>query len=207
MNSTLSLDSMAALFTSMLILAAIPSVSVMTVTARSATAGFTHGAMTSAGIVVGDIIFILLAILGLTFLAEMLGDWFTLVKYLGGAYLIWSGMKYLLSTAISEARANHADASPLSSFLAGLFITLGDQKAVLFYLSFFPAFMDLTALTMIDAGLIILITVVAVGGVKLGYACIGGRAGMPVSGGAFRVVNRIAGMMLIAIGLYLFIMA
>jgi threonine/homoserine/homoserine lactone efflux protein len=207
MYSTLSLNSMAALFTSMLILAAIPSVSVMTVTARSATAGFTHGAMTGLGIVVGDIIFILLAILGLTFLAEMLGDWFTFVKYLGGAYLVWSGMKYLLATTISETAANHAAASPLSSFLAGLFITLGDQKAVLFYLGFFPAFLDLTALTMIDAGLIIVITVVAVGSVKLGYACIGDRVGMLVSGGVLRIINRIAGMMLIAIGLYLFIMA
>jgi threonine/homoserine/homoserine lactone efflux protein len=207
MDSTMTPGSMAALFTSMLILAAIPSVSVMTVTARSATAGFFHGAMTSAGIVVGDIIFILLAILGLTFLSETLGDWFTLVKYLGGAYLVWSGMKYLSSTTISEATANHADVSPLASFLAGLFITLGDQKAVLFYLGFLPAFVDLAALTVIDAGIIMLITVVAVGGVKLGYACIGDRAAMLASCGAFRIVNRIAGTVLIAIGLYLFIIA
>ena len=65
MYSTLSLNSMVALFTSMLILAAIPSVSVMTVTARSATAGFTHGAMTGLGIVVGDVI--LMAMIGYAF--------------------------------------------------------------------------------------------------------------------------------------------
>jgi len=42
--------------------------------------------------VVGDIIFIIIAIWGLSFLAETMGSLFVLIKYLGGAYLIVLGM-------------------------------------------------------------------------------------------------------------------
>jgi threonine/homoserine/homoserine lactone efflux protein len=64
MESSLTVSSIAALFAAMIVLASIPSVSVMAVSARSATSGFIHGAFTALGIVVGDIIFIILAIYG-----------------------------------------------------------------------------------------------------------------------------------------------
>lgn len=53
---SLSLTSISALFVAMLILAAVPSVSVLTVTAKAASAGMLHGALTAAGIVLGDIV-------------------------------------------------------------------------------------------------------------------------------------------------------
>jgi threonine/homoserine/homoserine lactone efflux protein len=42
--------------------------------------------------VVGDFVFILLAVYGLSAIAETMGNQFVLVKYLGGAYLIWLGV-------------------------------------------------------------------------------------------------------------------
>ena len=50
-------------------MAAIPSLSVFTVIARSISSGFTHGLMTAIGIVIGDIIFILVAIYSLAAIA------------------------------------------------------------------------------------------------------------------------------------------
>jgi len=70
----MSINTSLALFIIMLLLAIIPSVSVLTVTSRSITSGFTHGVFTTLGIVAGDIIYILIAILGLSFLAENLGS-------------------------------------------------------------------------------------------------------------------------------------
>lgn len=49
----------------MMVLAAIPSLSVVTVTARAATAGFVQGAWVSAGVVTGDLVFIAVALIGL----------------------------------------------------------------------------------------------------------------------------------------------
>ncbi|PTN12294.1 LysE family transporter [Nitrosomonas aestuarii] len=55
-------------------------------------------------------------------------------------------------------------------FLAGLFVTLGDMKAIVFYASLFPAFIAISALTLPDIAVILFVTVVTVGGVKLAYA-------------------------------------
>ena len=92
MQTSLTLTQIAAIFTIMIVGAAVPSVSVLAVSARSAASGFMHGIFTTIGIMVGDILFIVLAIFGLAILAETLGSWFVLIKYLGGAYLIWFGI-------------------------------------------------------------------------------------------------------------------
>lgn len=195
--------SMLALFGAMVVLAAVPGVSVMTVTARSVTSGFLYGAWTTMGIVAGDIVFILAAILGLAVLAEAMGDLFVLVKYAGGAYLVWLGISLWRSAAATPKAGNRAPSSLSSSFLAGLLITLGDQKAIVFYLGFLPAFLDLARLTFVDAGVVVAIAIVAVGGVKLGYAYLAATAGSRISGGAARGMNRIAGVAMIAVGAYL----
>jgi threonine/homoserine/homoserine lactone efflux protein len=51
-----------------------------------------------------------------------------------------------------------------------LFVTLGDIKAIVFYASLFPAFIDISALTLPDTALILFVTAMTVGGVKLAYA-------------------------------------
>ena len=55
----MTFSSIVALFSAMVVLAFIPSVSVLAVSTRSATSGFIHGVFTTLGIVVGDIIFII----------------------------------------------------------------------------------------------------------------------------------------------------
>lgn len=76
MDASLGWFDIGAMSVAMALLAAVPSVSVATVVARAASAGFTHGALVALGIVAGDILFILAAIFGLVLLAEALGDVF-----------------------------------------------------------------------------------------------------------------------------------
>lgn len=76
----------------MVVLAAVPSVSVLAVTTRSAVYGCSHALLTTAGIVLGDVIFILAAIYGVSALAGAMGGLFVLVKYLGAACLVWLGI-------------------------------------------------------------------------------------------------------------------
>ncbi len=199
----MTFSSVAALFGAMVVLAFIPSVSVLTVSARSAASGFIHGAFTTIGILTGDIVFILVAVLGLTILAETMGGLLFLVKYLGGAYLIWLGIKLWRSVPKSRKAEEVVESSLLSSFLTGLFITLGDQKAILFYLGFFPAFVDLSAISYFDTSIIILIAIAAVGGVKLVYAFMADRAGLLFSPTAYRGLNIAAGSVVIGVGVFL----
>jgi threonine/homoserine/homoserine lactone efflux protein len=205
MQTSMTLSSIVALFGGMVVLAAIPSVSVLAVSTRSATSGFIHGVFTTLGIVLGDIIFIIIAILGLSFLAETMGSLFVLIKYLGGVYLILLGIALFKSKAKNMETEEVVKSSLLSSFLTGLFITLGDQKATLFYLGFFPAFVDLSQVSWFDTGVIVAIATLAVGGVKLGYAFMANRARLLISGKITKLLNIIAGCVMIAVGVFLII--
>lgn len=201
----MTLSAFIALLGTMIILAAIPSISVLAVSTKSATSGFIHGLFTTMGIVLGDIIFILIALWGLSFLSETLGGLFILIKYLGAAYLIFLGL------GICRSKSNHietksaAESSLLSSFLTGLFITLGDQKATLFYLGFFPAFLDVSQISYGDTLIIIAMSIVAVGGVKLSYAFMADRARLLISPKMEKGISMTAGCIMIIIGLFLMI--
>tara|TARA_R110002110_G_scaffold2863_6_gene14442 strand:+ start:1108 stop:1737 length:630 start_codon:yes stop_codon:yes gene_type:complete len=199
---SLDLASAATLFASMLILALVPSLSVVTVTARAAAYGFRHGAAAAAGIVAGDLVFILLAVLGLAALASSLDGVLIVLKYGGGAYLIWLGVR-LWRAGPARAEPGAVPAKLSSSFFAGLLLTLGDQKAVLFYLVFFPAFVDLNALTAPDIAAILAIAAVSVGTAKLAYACLAARAGRLFGPRASSRLTVLAAGMLIVVGVFL----
>jgi threonine/homoserine/homoserine lactone efflux protein len=203
MQSSMTFSSIVALFSAMVVLAAIPSISVLAVSTRSATSGFIHGVFTTLGIVVGDIIFIMIAIWGLSFLAETMGNLFVLIKYLGAAYLIALGVRLCRSKSKNVETEEVVKSSLMSSFLTGLLITLGDQKATLFYLGFFPAFLDLSKISYADTSIIMAITIVAVGGVKLGYALMADRARLLLSSRVGKVINIVAGCVMIAVGIFL----
>jgi threonine/homoserine/homoserine lactone efflux protein len=85
-----------------------------------------------------------------------------------------------------------------------LFITLGDQKAILFYLGLFPAFLDLSTVSLADTSIIILITMLAVGGAKLVYAYMADRASLLLaSTGATKIINFAAGTVMVGVGVLL----
>lgn len=201
----MTFSTIVALFSAMVVLAAIPSMSVLAVSTRAATGGFIHGVFTTMGIVLGDIIFIIIAIGGLSFVAQTIGNVFIVIKYLGGAYLIWLGIGLCQSKSQELQALKITQTSLLSSFLAGLLITLGDIKATLFYLGFFPAFVDISKISYFETSIIIAIATVAVGGVKLGYAFIASRARLLINfSSTFRKrINFPAGCVMIAVGVFL----
>ncbi|TJY55175.1 LysE family translocator [Sinimarinibacterium sp. CAU 1509] len=197
MQSSLSPPSIAALFSAMAVLAAIPSVSLLAVTANAASSGLRHGALTALGVVMGDMVFMLTAVFGLVLLSDALGSAFTLVKYAGAAYLAWLAVTLLRTGEPHRQRSGVARRSYLGSFMTGLLITLGDQKAVLFYLGFLPAFVEMETLTPPDIGVIALVTLVAVGGVKFGYAYAVARAGKGIGESFSKAMIRMAAALLL----------
>jgi threonine/homoserine/homoserine lactone efflux protein len=188
----------------MTVLAIVPSVSVMAVTARAAAFGFTHGLFTALGIVFADILFILVAIYGLALIAEMMGDQFRLIQYIGAIYLIWVGISLWRADAKAQTSDSLSQSSWSSSFLTGFLITLGDQKAILFYLGFFPAFIDLSVMTAVDTLIIVLIAILSVGGSKLVYAFLADRASLMFKNSrALHGINILAACIMIAVGVAL----
>ncbi|SET68727.1 Threonine/homoserine/homoserine lactone efflux protein [Nitrosomonas marina] len=201
----MSLVDASALFVIMITLAAIPSASVALVVTRSATMNLANGVAVLVGIVLGDLIFVMLAILGLATLSEMMGGFFLVVKFMAGIYLIWFGITLIRSRTkrLTSEYSSTGSGIP-ASFLAGLFVTLGDVKAIVFYASLFPAFVDVTALTLSDISIIFIVTVVTVGGVKLVYAI--GAAKAMLMGKKLAVENKIRlipGVLMVGAGTYL----
>ena len=160
------------LFGIMVALAAMPSASVALVITRSVTLGVANGIAVSVGIVLGDLVFILLAILGLSVVAETMGSLFMVIKYLGATYLLWLGYTLLTSKSNTTITLNKTieKRNLAASFFAGFILTLGDIKAIVFYVSLFPVFIDLSALNVADILIIISVMVVGVGSIKILYA-------------------------------------
>ena len=201
MHSSMTLTDIAALFAAMVALAIIPSLSVFVVTIRSAALGFTHGLTTVLGIVIGDFVFIVLAIYGLSAIAKMT-TLFVIAKYLGGAYLIWLGIGLIRSRTKFTQIENVSESSLWSSLVTGLSITLGDQKAIFFYMSFFPAFVDLSNISVLDTVIILAIAAIAVGGVKVGYAYMADRVNLAKNFGASKAIELVAGSVMVGAGIF-----
>ncbi|MGH1370923.1 MAG: LysE family translocator [Cellvibrionaceae bacterium] len=170
----MTLTSMLALFGAMLVLALIPGPGVFTVMAASLSSGLRQGVATVIGIVCADFVFIILSVMGLTALAQSMGGFFVIVKYLGALYLMWLAVSLWrssnLAVDIEDLKSTDSRVSVKSSYLTGFLTTLGNPKAIFFYVGFFPAFLDLATVGYVDIAIILAITVVSVGGVMFGYA-------------------------------------
>ena len=141
-----------------------------------------------------------------------MGEVFIVIRYLGAAYLWWIGFSLLTSSKDQPIRVKDSKSrtSLVASLLAGFLLTLGDIKAIFFYISLFPAFMDLSALTIADISVIVLITIVAVGGVKIAYAFSANRIVQLSSGSkvGLRLDNyakKAAGSFMLGAGTYLIV--
>ena len=203
------LDSIS-LFLIMVTLAVIPSASVALVVTRSAMLGVSNGIAVAMGIVLGDLVFIFLAILGLSVIAETMGAMFVVIKYMGAAYLLWIGYSLLTSQKKSTYTVDEAKlrGNIIVSFLSGFLLTLGDVKAIFIYVSLFPTFIDLASLEYLDVLIIVFVTIVTVGGVKIAYAIIAKKVvnltqGLKLERGA----KKVAGSLMIGAGSYLIVKA
>lgn len=187
----------------MVFLAALPGVTVVLVATRSATLGFRHGVMTTLGLVTGDVIFILLAVFGLAAIGALWEPTLKVLTCASGAYLVYLGILLWRKSPQMERAESSPGTSLWSSFLAGLLITLGDQKAILFYLGLLPAVADLNRLTGLDVVLLVGCAAVSLLGVKLVYAWLGSRASSLAGGQWATLLNYLTAALMVGIGITL----
>jgi threonine/homoserine/homoserine lactone efflux protein len=204
----MTLYSMFAFAGAMFLLAVTPGPGVFATISRALASGFHNASFVVLGIVIGDIIFLLLAIFGLSAIATVLGDFFVIIKYLGGAYLLYLGYK-ILTSKIYETNINAiSELSWKKNFLSGLLITLSNPKVILFYLGFLPTFVNLQTLTTIDIIIVSSIVTVVLGGVMLAYAySASGAKNLFKSKSSKRKMNIAAGSVMVAAGSILIIKA
>ena len=111
----------------------------------------THGAIhghrkalfTISGGVLGFTILIGLSLFGIGALLQASIAWLTVLKWLGGAYLVWLGIKLWRAPPMELAAATEAKARPARAlFREGLLSALSNPKALLFFAAFLPQFID-----------------------------------------------------------------
>lgn len=119
--------------------------------ARALSGGFHAAWPLALGVVVGDVLWPFLAILGVTWIVSVFAGFMVLLKWVACATFLFMGY-----TIIRNADRTIANDSRLTKpgmwagFLAGLAVILGNPKAILFYMGVLPGFFDLTILTWID---------------------------------------------------------
>ena len=121
------------------------SVLIMT---RSATQGWRAGSAASLGIGAGTCVHVLAAALGLSALLAASSWAFTLVKWVGAAYLVYVGLQMLLARRNTPATVSHEAAAPAAPaplshrqiFVQGFLTNVLNPKVALFFLAFVPQF-------------------------------------------------------------------
>jgi len=170
--------------------------------ARALSGGFHAAWPLALGVVVGDVLWPLLAVLGVSWLVSTFTGFLLVLK--GVASLVFIAMGVLI---LRNADASIAADSRLTrpgmwaGFVAGLAVILGNPKAILFYMGMLPGFFDLTALTAADIAAICALSALVplIGNLALGLSVDRVRRLM-TSPRALRRTNLAAGWLLVAVG-------
>ncbi len=188
-----------ALISAMFVLAISPGPWVFATISRAIASGFRNASLLIFGIVVGDIIYLLLANFGLNIIARVLGEFLIFVRYIARFYLIYLGYKiWGLNQSFNIVKCS---ISWKRDFFSGLLITLSNPKVIIFYLTFLPAFIDLELLRRYDIIIIITIVSVTLAFVLLSYAYMASRAKEFIkSKKAIKRLNQISGGVMIGAG-------
>ena len=101
--------------------------------------GVRGGLAATFGVIVGDQVLMWLAVAGVAALLAAYPAAFSAVQWLGAAYLAWLGWKMLTAKPGSAPVLN---IRPRQYFQQAAVITLLNPKAIVFYMAFFPLFVD-----------------------------------------------------------------
>lgn len=185
------------------VIASAPGPSVAALVARVLTRGPREVVPFLAAMWVGEAIWISCAVWGLSALAQSFQEVFMLLKWIGAAYLLFLAWKMWHAPSGLDDTALPERVSPVRMFAAGLAVTLGNPKIMIFYVALVPTLVDLrhvglggwAALTTTAVGVLI--------AVDLTWVALATRARQFLrSPRAVRLTNRVsAGVMAGAAGL------
>lgn len=126
-----------------LLLNITPGADSLYIATRSAAHGFKAGVAAALGIGAGCFVHIFAAALGLSALLAASSMAFTVVKYVGAAYLVYIGLSMLLARSASTSSAGTLPPATLRAVFAQGFLTnVLNPKVALFFLAFVPQFID-----------------------------------------------------------------
>lgn len=136
------------------IAAGSPGPSVAALVARVISRGHASVWPFLAAMWIGEAIWLTLAVFGLAIVAQTFHLAFLVLKWLGVAYLIYLAWQMWRSAGDTAEGTLPNAGSPVTLFLSGIAVTLGNPKIMLFYLALLPTIVDLTRVTVGDWALL-----------------------------------------------------
>jgi len=178
---------------------ALPGPGVVAIVARALGSGFASTIPAALGTVVGDLVWMTLSAFGLAALAQAMGSYFLVIKYAGALYLLYMGYKYWRAEVSDIPEIIPAKAQ--KSFLSQLSVTLGNPKAMGFFLAVFPQVVDLKHLNVLGYGQLVLATAVLIPAIMLSYAAAAAQVRVFLtSKKARKGINKTASVIMIGAG-------
>ncbi|MEU6778223.1 LysE family translocator [Nonomuraea angiospora] len=123
-----------------LVLLVVPGPAVLYIVTRSVTQGRAAGVISVLGVHTGSLVHIAAAALGLSALLAASATAFTIVKYVGVAYLLWLGVRKLMQREEGEQVLELRVQSKRRLFWEGFVVNVLNPKTALFFLTFLPQF-------------------------------------------------------------------
>jgi len=120
----------------------VPGPAVLYIVARSIEQGRLAGLISILGIHTATLVHVLAASLGLSAILASSAIAFGIVKYAGAAYLIWIGVKKLLSRPAEPSMVTVTAHKLSRLFRDGFIVNLLNPKTALFFFAFLPQFVD-----------------------------------------------------------------
>jgi threonine/homoserine/homoserine lactone efflux protein len=176
------------------IAAAIPGPGVTALVARALGSGFRSSLFMSLGLIIGDLTYLTAVVLGLAMVAQTFGTVFLVIKWAGVAYLAYLAWGFWTSGISAEKiEAKKSRGGAVSSVVAGLTVTLGNPKTMLFYIALTPTLVDLHTITLADYSILAALTVLVLLLVLVPYLALAAKArGLLASPRALKRLNRTA---------------
>lgn len=195
--------SLAIFVTAAIILLITPGPAVLFIVARSLEQGRAAGIVSAVGIGAGAVVHVFVAALGLSALLMQSALAFSVVKYLGAAYLIYLGIRTLMSKAEAHEVGQVNTLSLQRIFAQGFVVNLLNPKTALFFFAFLPQFVD-PARGSVTAQIIMLGTIFIVLAITSDsiYALVAGTVRQVVAGNESiaRLQKNFAGVIYIGLG-------
>lgn len=188
-----------------IVLAVTPGPGIAYVLARTVAGGRAEGMASCLGTGLGGMLHVIAAALGLSLLLAQSAVAFALVKYLGAAYLVYLGLRLLLSKAQTLAVDRVAASGPRRALTEGIVVEALNVKTALFFLAFLPQFVSPGAalvpqLVLLGSLCVALNTLVDVIAVLAAHRLLASDAARATRG---RLLTRLSGLTMLGLGAWL----
>ncbi|RYC30499.1 LysE family translocator [Lichenibacterium minor] len=176
-----------------------PGPSVAALVSRVLTRGVRDVLPFLAALWLGEAVWLTLVVAGLSAAAQTFGSAFAAIRYAGVAYLLvlaWR-MWHAPTAPAADAASGRAERQAWRLFGAGLLVSLGNPKNMVFYVALLPSLVDIGHVGVSGWAELVATMVAVLAAVDLGWACAAaGARRWLVDGRTMRIANRIGASMM-----------